>query len=55
MGLFNIEKEEDRCRKPVLRILQFLSFSKKPREQMVKLGIIPMIFTVFREEGEHMS
>ncbi len=55
VGLFNIEKEESRARKPVLGILQRLSFSKQPREQMVQLGIIPMIFGVFREEGEHIS
>lgn len=39
----------------MLGILQRLSFSKGPREQMVQLGIIPMIFRVLRDEGEHIS
>lgn len=36
-------------------ILQRLSFSKEPRQQMISLGIIPMIFKVFKSEGSELS
>lgn len=42
-------------RKPVLGILQRISFSKAPRMQMIKLGIIPIIFNIFRTQGHEIS
>jgi hypothetical protein len=39
----------------VLGILQRISFSKAPRMQMIKLGIIPIIFNIFKAEGHEIS
>jgi hypothetical protein len=51
VGIFNIEHEDSRCRKPVLGILQRVSFSKEPRMLMINLGIIPMMFNIFKREA----
>ena len=48
MLIFSDEGEDSRCFKPVVGILQRLSFCREPRLQMINLGIIPMIFKVFR-------
>jgi len=48
VGIFGSEREESRCFKPIVGILQRLSFCREPRLQMITLGIIPMIFKVFK-------
>ena len=55
VGIFSNEREDSPCRKPVLGILQRISFSKEPRMQMIKLGIIPIMFNIFKTEANEIS
>lgn len=55
VGVFNTERESHKSFKSVVGILQRLSFSKESRIQMISLGIIPMIFKVFKTEGDDLS
>lgn len=47
-------QEESHTRKSVLAILQRVSFIKKPRMQMISLGIISTIFQIFRNERDSL-
>jgi hypothetical protein len=42
--IFKHEKEDSGSRRPVLGILQRISYSREPRLQMIRHEIIPTIF-----------
>jgi hypothetical protein len=44
VDIFTHEKEDSGSRRPVLGILQRISYSREPRLQMIRLEIIPTIF-----------
>ena len=55
VGLFSGGRDEQRSFRSVVAVLQRLSFSQAPRKIMVNLGIISMIFKVFKTQGSDLS
>ena len=55
IGILGSTNEEVPYRKHVFGILQRFSYLKQAQVQMISFGMIPIIFKIFRNEGEELT